>query len=98
MTTGYSTHGQWANSKRIYELEDERGNQIDKKLLKNGYEAIWITKNPEDAIVYNRIAQDRDLPIQKEEIQSLEKISLSNAKHIKSMDDGDNGELWIRKK
>lgn len=93
---GYSTHGYWADSKEIYKLEKERENIIDDILLKDNQEAIWITQKPEDAVVYNRSGQDHDLPIEKKEIKLLEKVDLSNATHIKSMDDPDGGELWIR--
>jgi hypothetical protein len=43
---GYSTHGYWVDSKKIYELEGERGNKVDERLLGDGYEAIWITRKP----------------------------------------------------
>lgn len=97
-TVGYSTHGEWVDSKKIHALESERDNIVDDELLKPGQKAIWITRKPEDAVRYNRSASDWDLeehPVKKEELESLETVDLSNAKHIKSMDDGDGGELWI---
>ncbi|MDD5068804.1 MAG: hypothetical protein PHN89_04370, partial [Candidatus Pacebacteria bacterium] len=94
---GYNTHGYWAPSKEIYEIEKERGNVIDKQLLKSGHEAIWVTEKPEDAARYNRLADDWWDEATQDEIDALEKIDLTGAIHIESMDDGDGGELWIRK-
>lgn len=96
---GYNTHGCWANAKEIYELEKERGNVIDQKLLASNFLAIWICKNPVDAVRYLRTADewDTDLyPPTDEELNALCEIDLSGAEHIKSMDDGDEGELWIK--
>ena len=95
---GYSTHGKWADSRHIYSLENERGNIVDNELLEKGQQAIWITRSPELAVRYNRSAQDIDEPIEPGEIESLFKVNLKGARHLKSMDDPDGGELWIRKK
>ena len=98
---GYSTHGYWVDSKKIYELEDERGNEVDERLLEDGYEAIWVTRRPENAAKYNRPASEwefKDFPFKSEELDGVTEINLTGAEHIDSMDDGDGGELWIRKK
>jgi hypothetical protein len=96
--TGYSTHGRWADSKEIYSLEEERGNIVDGSLLADGCEAIWITRKPEDAARYLRFIEDRNKPVTEDELDRLEAVDLTNAKHVESMDDGDGGELWIRKR
>jgi len=81
---GYSTHGNWASSKDIYEIEDERGNVVDPVLLKDGYKAIWVCINKEDCKRYA-------------DYNEVRPIDLTNAIHVKSMDDGDGGELWMKK-
>ena len=94
---GYSSHGKWADSRHIYSLENERGNIVDNELLEKGQQAKWITRSPELAVRYGRSAQDIDEPIEPGEIESLFKVNLKGARHLKSMDDPDGGELWIRK-
>jgi hypothetical protein len=98
---GYSTHGYWVDSKKIYGLEGERGNEVDERLLEAGYEAIWVTRVPEDAAKYNRPASEwefKDFPFKHEELEGVTAVNLTGAEHIQIMDDGDGGELWRRKK
>ncbi len=98
---GYSTHGYWVDSVKIYKLEDERGNVVDEKLLEEGYEAIWVTRKPENAAKYNRPASEwefKDFPFKPEELDGVTEVDLAGAEYFKSMDDGDDGELWRRKK
>ena len=95
-TIGYSTHGVWTPAREIYELEEERGNVVDLRLLQEGLEAIWITMRPEDAVRYNRIADEEDKPVTQEEIEALLTVDLDGAEHIEKMDDGDGGQLWVR--
>lgn len=83
---GYNSHGHWAPTKEIYHIEEERGNKIDPLLLEYGYEAIWICRRQEDAVRY------LDGPL-----EELHEISLDNALHLESLDDGDGGELWMRR-
>ncbi len=96
-TMAYSTHGKWSPSKEIYKTEKERGNKVDKLLLQENYDAIWVCPKPEDCVRYNRSSDEEDDPVTQEEIDELVKVNLSGATHVKSMDDGDGGELWIRK-
>lgn len=98
---GYSSHGQWSSSRRIYELEAARGNPVDKVLLKEGQEGIWITREAKEAVRYNRPASKWDLkeyPVTKEEIKAVQGVDLTKAKRIKGMTDPDGGELWVRSK
>ena len=98
---GYSTHGYWVNSVKIYKLEYERGNVVDEKLLEDGYDAIWVTRKPENAAKYNRPASEwefKDFPFKPEELEGVTEVDLAGAEYLKSMDDGDGGELWRRKK
>jgi len=97
-TVGYSTHGKWVPAKEIYEIEDERGNTVDEILLNDKLVAIWVTRNPKDAVRYNRTEDEEDDEITQDDIDELEIIDLTNAKHVKSMDDGDGGEVWIKEK
>ena len=94
----YSSHGTWSPSKEIYKTEKERGNKVDDILLQDGYEAIWVCPKPEDAVRYNRSSDEENKPVEQEEIDDLVKVDLKRGIHVKSMDDGDGGELWIRKK
>jgi len=94
---GYSTHGKWVSSKDIYEIEDERGNTVDDALLDDNLLAIWVTRSPENAVRYNRDSDDEYEPITQDDIDELKTVDLTNAKHIKSMDDGDGGEVWVKK-
>ena len=100
--TGYSSHGKWENSKVIHDLEgSDRGNTVDDVLLKDGYEAIWVTKTPDEAVVYNRDAEHHDLkefPATENEKSDVMKVDLTNAVEVPSMDDGDGGKLYIRPK
>ena len=98
---GYNTYGYWVDSKRIYQLEDERGNNVDERLLEEGYEAIWITRGPEDAVKYCRSVPEwefQDFPFLPDELNGVTEVDLTGAEHINTMDDGDSGELWRRKK
>jgi len=94
---GFSTHGNWVSSKEIHEIEDERGNIVDDVLLLDGYVALWVTKDPQDAARYNRSIEDYDSVATQEELDALANVDLEGATRVESMDDGDGGELWIRK-
>lgn len=101
---GFSTHGRWADVKKILALEKERENYIDpelEKIAESGeYDAIWVTKEGKDAVRYNRDADKFDVekfPPTKEELEDILEIDLTGAKPMK-MEDGDGGNLWIRPK
>jgi len=96
--TGYSSHGMWVPSKEIYRVEKERGNPVDPLLLNEGFEAIWIGVSPRVAVRYLRTAEeDPNTPPTIEELQLLIKIESTNTIYVPSMNDGEGGQLWLRR-
>jgi hypothetical protein len=96
---GYNTHGVWVDSKKIYKVEKERGNVVDPILLEDGFEAIWVCPHPQDTVRYLRVgSDDLEAPITVGERELLDEIDSMNTIWVPSMDDGDGGELWMRRR
>jgi hypothetical protein len=102
---GYSTHGGWADLNEIIELELDRENYVDPKLIEYNqsghFLAIWVTAFPKDAYWYfGQILDERtgeyvtpDPKQHPELLEQLDKISLNNTIIWASMYDGAGGFL-----
>lgn len=106
--TGYSSHGYKSSLAVIKELELERGNKWfdDEGLDMDRSIAIWVTKNPQDAVRYLFSADIESRQWTDSERQLYEqalKFPMSFVKAIdltgyeQVLDDGEGGYLYVRK-
>lgn len=105
---GFSSHGMWCSLPEILELEWERMNEpfalMEKEHFQNysHFEAIWVTRTPEDAFKYCIPASEFEMT--KEELErkypnykdSVYKIDLEDVLEVIDTDDGDNGFLVVK--